>query len=152
MDRIFVLYFLFLYILLLKKHPNLYFIINYLFYLKNLFIYKHIKNNKNTKQMDLIIKEFDAVYEQKINQIINEYKRLEGIIAQSSIESNQLKEENNLLKKKIADLNDEKKTKSSSVLWETTQKQLGEKDQIIEQLKKDVEFYKRQSVLEQNLM
>ena len=95
--------------------------------------------------MDLIIKEFDVVYGQKINQILDEYRKLEQLNEQSLIDLHLLKEENIALKKRISELNDEKKSKSSSVLWETTQKQLGEKDQIIEQLKKDVEFYKRQS-------
>ena len=86
--------------------------------------------------MDLIIKEFDVVYGQKINQILDEYRKLEQLNEQSLIDLHLLKEENIALKKRISELNDEKKSKSSSVLWETTQKQLGEKDQIIEQLKR----------------
>lgn len=95
--------------------------------------------------MEDIIKGFNQVFEEKINKIMNEYKKLEQVILESSDLIAKLTEENNLLRKKINELNEEKKSKSSSVLWETTQTQLGEKDKIIEQLKKDVEFYKRQS-------
>ncbi len=51
------------------------------------------------------------------------------------------------LEKKITDLNDKIKSKSSSSIWESMQLQLQEKDKVIEQLKKDINFYSRQNVI-----
>ncbi len=39
------------------------------------------------------------------------------------------------------------KSKSSSSIWESMQVQLQDKDKLIEQLKKDLNFYQRQSVI-----
>ncbi len=46
--------------------------------------------------------------------------------------------------KKILELNDKVKSKTSSAIWESMQVQLQEKDKVIEQIKKDLDFYKRQ--------
>ena len=94
--------------------------------------------------MENIIKEFDEFYNKKNNEILTEYNKLEVIINNSNNTIELLVEENNLLKKKNNEMIEEKKLKSSSTIWESTQTQLKEKDLIIEQLKKDVEFYKRQ--------
>ena len=47
------------------------------------------------------------------------------------------------LKNIINTLKKENSEKSSKTIWETTQQKLKEKDEIIEELKKTIEFYKR---------
>jgi hypothetical protein len=46
--------------------------------------------------------------------------------------------------KKIIDLVEKVKSKSSSAIWESMQLQLQDKDKMIDQFKKDIDFYKRQ--------
>ena len=69
---------------------------------------------------------------------------MNSIIIELNNNISQITYENIELKNKNKELLEEKKSKSSSTLWESTHKQLREKDVIIEQLKKDSDFYKRQ--------
>ena len=93
--------------------------------------------------MDNIIDEFNNLCSIKINEIYDNHKIL--LNQYSILEKNnlQLIQENNNLNIKISELIQEKKLKLSSTIWESTQIQLKEKDLLIEQLKKDNEFYKR---------
>ena len=101
--------------------------------------------------MENIIGELTTFYNNKMTDVIDEYNKLKQL--KNSIDKNNfdLVNQNYELKKRIDELIEEKKSKSSSTLWESTQKQLKEKDFLIEQLKKDIEFYKRQST-KTNLM
>lgn len=93
--------------------------------------------------MDTILEEFQTDFYKNINLMKNEHLKL-------IIQTNELKEKNNLLEQEntkltniINELNKEKKAKASSTIWESMNSKLAEKDVIIEQLKKDIEFYKR---------
>lgn len=59
--------------------------------------------------MENIVGEFNFIYGQKINQIMDESKRLEKIIEGTVDTMSKLSEENNLLKKQIKEMNLEKK-------------------------------------------
>lgn len=95
--------------------------------------------------MDGIIREFNNLYNDKINLIKQEHYKSTNLINELNQTIGSLKDENLNLKKRIGELVEEKKSKSSSALWETTQSQLKEKDIVIEQLKKEIDFYKRNS-------
>lgn len=84
-------------------------------------------------------------FEIKINQITDILNTL--LVENTTLKSNfdDLTNENIALKQQINELIEEKKQKSSSTLWTSINEQLKEKDILIEQLKKDIEFYKRQS-------
>ena len=63
------------------------------------------------------------------------------------VENNYINEVKSL-KDKIESLKKENSEKSSKTIWETTQHKIKEKDELIEELKKAIEFYKRtQTVL-----
>lgn len=93
--------------------------------------------------MDAILKEFQNVINTNINLIKDEHNKF--ILQTKELEKkcNLLQEENTKLTNIINELNKEKKAKASSTIWESMNTKLAEKDNIIEQLKKDVEFYKR---------
>ena len=93
--------------------------------------------------MENIINNITEYLKLELVKINNEYNSLTNIIDDKNNKINLLTEEIDVLKKKNNDLTYENKSKSSSSLWESTQLQLKEKDLIIENLKKDIEFYKR---------
>ena len=95
--------------------------------------------------MEKIIGELKNNLNEQIINIFNEYNLLKDTIDSNSKTILSLTEDNKNLKTRINELIEEKKSKSSSALWESTQVQLREKDLIIENLKKDLEFYKRNS-------
>jgi len=78
-----------------------------------------------------------------LNLVGEEYKLLKTKISNLSEQNTNLEQENTKLKNTIDELNREKKLKSSSTLWESLNSKVIEKDSIIEQLKKEIEFYKR---------
>jgi hypothetical protein len=79
----------------------------------------------------------------KLEELSNKISQLEDTNCKSQDTINNQLNIINDLKCRVRELVEEKKSKSSSALWETTTVQLKEKDQIIEGLKKDIEFYKR---------
>jgi len=93
--------------------------------------------------MDTILEGFQTDYYKNINLIKNE--NLKSILQINKLEEkcNLLEQENTKLTNIINELNKEKKAKASSTIWESMNTKLAEKDNVIEQLKKDVEFYKR---------
>lgn len=99
--------------------------------------------------MEKIIEEWilmsDVTNKEFIKRIIETHDNLVRELEETKLKINQLEKDNGDLKNKTVILNEEKKTKSSSALWESTQAILKEKDTIIEDLKKEIEFYKRNS-------
>ena len=93
--------------------------------------------------MEKITNELTNNFNIEIHKIVNEYNLLKDIVDNKNKIIHSLTENNNVLKTKINEMIEEKKSKSSSALWESTQLQLTEKDLIIDNLKKDIEFYKR---------
>ena len=93
--------------------------------------------------MDLIFKNFETSFNSNITDVKNEYYKLNNQIKELENNNDVLKEENRKLSNIIEELNKEKKAKASSTIWESMNTKLSEKDIIIEQLKKDIEFYKR---------
>ena len=95
--------------------------------------------------MENIIKELTNNFNLHIDKIISEYNLLTNMLEDKNKTIQLLTEDKNVLKTRINEMLEEKKLKSSSALWESTQIQLKEKDLIIESLKKDIEFNKRNS-------
>jgi len=93
--------------------------------------------------MEKIISELKIIFNSKINEILNEYANIKNELELKQKLNIELNEKNINLQQELNKLLEEKKIKSSSLLWETTQNQLREKDLIIDNLKKDIEFYKR---------
>ena len=93
--------------------------------------------------MEKIINELTDNFNMQVNKIVNEYNLLKDSFDNKNKTIQSLTEDNHILKIRINEMIEEKKSKSSSALWESTQLQLGEKDLIIDNLKKDIEFYKR---------
>ena len=89
--------------------------------------------------MDVILKQLEI----NLNSIKDEHNKSIQQIQELEEKNNIIVEENNRLKNTIEELNKEKKAKTSSTIWESMNAKLSEKDTIIEQLKKDIEFYKR---------
>lgn len=95
--------------------------------------------------MNAILNEFQTDFNSNIDLIKNEYDKLIFQINELEKKNNILEQENIKLTNTINELNKEKKAKASSTIWESMNSKLTEKDIIIEQLKKDIEFYKRTS-------
>lgn len=99
-----------------------------------------------------LINKFNDIFK----EINIEYEKFKEQLNLLNEQNNNLMQENILLKNTVKnltnDLNIEKKTKSSSTLWECMNAKLSEKDTIIEQLKKDIEFYKRTTDNKTNIM
>lgn len=95
--------------------------------------------------MDQVIQEFTNIFTKKITEINDEYNSKIIIIDEKDNIIKALTNENSNLKIKLNEMIEEKKLKLSSTLWENTQLQLKEKDLIIEGLKKEIEYYKRNS-------
>jgi hypothetical protein len=95
--------------------------------------------------MENMIKELTNNFNLQIDKIISEYNLLTNMLEDKNKTIQLLTEDKNVLKTRINEMLEEKKSKSSSALWESTQIQLKEKDLIIESLKKDIDFYKRNS-------
>lgn len=93
--------------------------------------------------MNATLKEFQSNFNSNIDLIKNEYDKLILQINELEEKNNILEQENIKLTNTIEELNKEKKAKASSTIWESMNSKLAEKDIIIEQLKKDIEFYKR---------
>ena len=93
--------------------------------------------------MDLTLEQFNNNFQNYIIKIKEEYDFLTNSIKMVEEKNFNLTQENINLKNTIDELNKEKKAKSSSTLWESMNSKIIEKDNIIEQLKKDIEFYKR---------
>jgi len=93
--------------------------------------------------MNATLIEFQSNFNSNIDLIKNEYNKLIFQINELEEKNNVLKQENTILTNVVEELNKEKKAKSSSTIWESMNSKLAEKDIIIEQLKKDVDFYKR---------
>jgi hypothetical protein len=102
--------------------------------------------------MEKITGELVNNFNSQISKIINEYNLLNNLVQEQNKQIQLLTEDKNNLKTRINEMQEEKKSKSSSALWESTQLQLKEKDLIIENLKKDIEFYKRNYKNNTNLM
>ncbi len=93
--------------------------------------YSKITNKINTvKEILDSINEVESDYKNQINNLDAEIEGLKLKIVEQD--------------KKILELNDKVKSKTSSAIWESMQGQLQEKDKVIEQIKKDLDFYKRQ--------
>ena len=95
--------------------------------------------------MEIIFKNFETSFNSNISDIKKEYYKLDNQIKELENKNNILIEENIKLSNVIEELNKEKKAKASSTIWESMNTKLSEKDIVIEQLKKDIEFYKRTS-------
>jgi hypothetical protein len=95
--------------------------------------------------MEKIISELTNNFNLQINKIVNEHNLLKNTIDDKNKNIEVLTEDNYGFKTRINEMIEEKKSKSSSALWESTQVQLKEKDLIIDNLKKELEFYKRNS-------
>lgn len=95
--------------------------------------------------MEKIISELKNNLNQEMMNVLYEYNLLKDIIDNNNKTILTLTEDNKELKVRINQMVEEKKSKSSSALWESTQVQLREKDIQIENLKKELEFYKRNS-------
>jgi hypothetical protein len=93
--------------------------------------------------MEQVIQDFTNIFTKKITEINEEYNSKTIIIEEKDNIIKSLTDENSNLKKKLNEMIEEKKLKLSSTLWENTQLQLKEKDLIIEGLKKEIEYYKR---------
>lgn len=93
--------------------------------------------------MDEILKQMENIFLSNINSIKYEQNNLIKKINELENLNEKLSNDNLNLKNIIEELNKEKKAKSSSTIWESMNTKLAEKDNIIEKLKKDVEFYKR---------
>jgi hypothetical protein len=93
--------------------------------------------------MNIILEQFKNNFESYIIKIKEENELLKIQIKDLEEKNSNLEQENINQKNIIEELNKEKKLKSSSTLWETLNSQISEKDTIIEKLKKDIEFYKR---------
>lgn len=95
--------------------------------------------------MNAILNEFQTDFNSNIDLIKNEYDKSISQLKDLEEKNNILEQENIKLTNIINELNKEKKAKASSTIWESMNSKLAEKDIIIEQLKKDIEFYKRTS-------
>lgn len=95
--------------------------------------------------MNAILNEFQTDFNSNIDLIKNEYDKSISQLKDLEEKNNILEQENIKLTNTINELNKEKKAKASSTIWESMNSKLAEKDIIIEQLKKDIEFYKRTS-------
>ena len=93
--------------------------------------------------MDSTLEQIKNIFENNFVKIKEEYNLLIKQMKITEEKNIYLEQENIKLKNTISELNREKKEKSSSAIWESMNSKLGEKDVIIEQLKKDIEFYKR---------
>lgn len=93
--------------------------------------------------MNAILNEFQSNFNSNIDLIKNEHTKLTHQIKELEEKNNLLEQENTKLTNTINELNKEKKAKASSTIWESMNSKFAEKDVIIEQLKKDIEFYKR---------
>jgi hypothetical protein len=93
--------------------------------------------------MDIALDEFKNNFDNNINKIKEEYNLLKTQIKKLEEQNTNLEQENIKLKNSIDELNREKKAKASSTLWESLNSKVVEKDNIIEQLKKEIEFYNR---------
>jgi hypothetical protein len=81
--------------------------------------------------MNNIIEQLGDFYNKSINKIIEEHNKLQLELDKSTETIKALREENLNFKNRIKELVEEKKTKSSSTLWESTHKQLKEKEMAI---------------------
>jgi chromosome segregation ATPase len=77
----------------------------------------------------------------------NNYNVIEKKISNYSNENNKLKNKIKELELKNNELIEEIKSKSGSSLWQSMILQIQEKDNYIEEIKKDLNFYKRQYLL-----
>ena len=93
--------------------------------------------------MNVILRQFENDFNTNINLIKKEYNEFILQINELREKNDTLKQENEILTNNIIELNKEKNAKTSSTIWMTMNSKLSEKDAIIEQLKKDIEFYKR---------
>ncbi len=93
--------------------------------------YSKITNKIDTvKEILDSVNEIEFDYKKQINNLDAEIEGLKLKIVEQD--------------KKILELNEKVKSKTSSAIWESMQGQLQEKDKVIEQIKKDLDFYKRQ--------
>ncbi len=99
----------------------------------------------------MISKEMVPIMMNKINKIVNDelevvFNDIDKLKEELKNEKDRNLELNNMvstLKEKNTELGEKLKNKSNSSIWESAQIQLHEKDKQIEQIKKELEFYKR---------
>ena len=108
------------------------------------------KLNLFVKEIQSLI-DIEAKYDKEVSEYNSEIKKYKD--TNTSLET-QIKNmiithsaEIVMLQSKIDVLTKENTAKTSKSIWEGTQSKLKEKDDEIEQLKKDVEFYKRQNTI-----
>ena len=92
--------------------------------------------NSQTKNLNNLLEEeklkFNNLLEQEKNKLIESEHKVNNYFKQI-----------NELEDKIFTLKKENNEKSSKTIWETTQCKIKERDDLIEELKKSLEFYKR---------
>ena len=90
-----------------------------------------------------IILRVKNLLEAELKDVMNDITELENILQDEEKKNEFLIDRVEELELKNKELTDKLKSKTSSSIWENMQVQLQEKDKQIEQIKKDLDFYKR---------
>ena len=90
-----------------------------------------------------IILRVKNLLEAELKDVMNDITELENILQDEEKKNEFLMDRVEELELKNKELSDKLKSKTSSAIWENMQVQLQEKDKQIEQIKKDLDFYKR---------
>lgn len=90
-----------------------------------------------------IILRVKNLLEAELKDVMNDITELENILQDEEKKNEFLMYRVEELELKNKELSDKLKSKTSSAIWENMQVQLQEKDKQIEQIKKDLDFYKR---------
>ena len=91
-----------------------------------------------------IMNKINNIVSNEVSILFNEISNLENGLKIEKENNKKLLDTVLELEKKNADLSEKIKNKSTSAIWESMQGQLQEKDKQMEQIKKELDFYKRQ--------
>ena len=90
-----------------------------------------------------IILRVKSLLELELKSVMEDISELESILQEEERKNEFLLNKVEELEVKNKELSDKLKSKTSSSIWENMQVQLQEKDKQIEQIKKELDFYKR---------
>jgi len=99
-------------------------------------------SDKKEKLSKIFLK-LNNMLETELQDMFENGTELEKKLYQEELKNQELQDKILDLENKNKDLNDRLKSKSASAIWANMQVQLQEKDKQIEDIKKDLEFYKR---------
>jgi hypothetical protein len=99
-------------------------------------------SDKKEKLSKIFLK-LNNMLETELQDMFENGTELEKKLYQEELKNQELQDKILDLENKNKDLNERLKSKSASAIWANMQVQLQEKDKLIEDIKKDLEFYKR---------